>query len=88
MSNFRPVIHLPLIWKLLTRILTGELYKHLEKVDLLPWKQKRCRKGSLGTKDRLLIDRMTVRDGKRRLTLLAVAWINNRKVYGMAAHNW
>ena len=30
-SNFRPVTCLPLIWKLLTGILTEELYEHLEK---------------------------------------------------------
>ena len=50
MSNCRPITCLPLIWKLLTGILTEELYEHLEKTNLLPWKQKGCRKGSRGTK--------------------------------------
>ena len=38
-SNFRPITFLSLIWKLLTGILTEELYEHLEKTNLLPWEQ-------------------------------------------------
>ena len=34
LSNFRPIIHLPLIWNLLTGILAEELYKHLEKKQI------------------------------------------------------
>ena len=73
-SNFiRPITCLPLIWKLLTSILAEELYEHLEKTNSLPWEQKGCRKGSRGTKDQLLIDKMIVKDCKRRLKSLAVA---------------
>ena len=85
--NFRPITCLPLIWKLLTSILTEELYKHLEETILLPWEQKGCRKRSQGTKDQLLIDKMIVKDCKRRLTSLAVAWIDYQKVYNMFPHS-
>ena len=89
MSNFRPIICLPLIWKLLTGILAEKLYEHLEKTNSLPWKQNGCRKGSLGTKDQLLIDdKMIVKDCKRRLTTLAVEWIDNRKSYDMVPYSW
>ena len=88
MSNFGPIICLPLIWKLLTGILAEELYEHLEKTNSLPWEQKGCRKGSRGTKDQLLIDKMIVKDCKRRLTSLAVAWIDYRKTYDMVPHSW
>ena len=86
-SNFGPIICLPLIWKLLTGILAEELYEHLEKTNSLPWEQKRCRKRSRGTKDQLLIDKMIVKDCKRRLTSLAVAWIDYRKTYDMVSHS-
>ena len=87
-SNFGPIICLPLIWKLLTGILAEELYEHLEKTNSLPWEQKGCRKGSRGTKDQLLIDKMIVKDWKRWLTSLAVAWIDYCKAYDMVPHCW
>ena len=68
MSNFRPVTCLLFIWKSLTDILAENLYEHLEKTNSLPWEQKRYRKGSQGTKDQLLIDKMIVKDCKRWLT--------------------
>ena len=88
MSNFRPITCLPLIWKLLTGILAEELYEHLEKTNLLAREQKRCKKGSRGTKDQLLIDKMIVKDCKKRLKSLAVAWIDYRKAYEMVPHSW
>ena len=63
-SNFRPITCLPLIWKLLTGNLAEELYEHVENTNSLPWEQKGCRKGSRGTKDQLLIDKMIVKDCK------------------------
>ena len=88
MSNFRPITCLPVIWKLLTGILGEELYEHLEKTNSLPWEQKGCRKRIRGTKDQLLIDKMIVKDCKRRLISLAIAWIDYRKAYDMVPHSW
>ena len=86
-SSFRPIICLPLIWKLLTGILAAELYEHLEKINSLPWEQKEARKVRQGTKDQLLIGKMTVKDCKRPLTSFAVAWIDYRKAYDMVSHS-
>ena len=86
-ANFRPITCLPLLWKLLTGILAEELYEHLENTNILPWEQKGCRKGSQGTKDQLLIDKMIVKNCKKRLTSLAVAWIDYRKAYDMVPHS-
>ena len=86
--NFTPITCLPLVWELLTSILAEDLYEHLEKTSSLPWEQKECMKGSRGAKDQLLIEKMIVKDCKRRLTSLAVAWIDYRKVYDMAPHGW
>ena len=76
------------MWKLLTGILAEELFEHLEQANILPWEQKGCRKGSRGTKDRLLIDKMIVKNCKKRLTSLAVAWIHYRKGYDMVRDSW
>ena len=87
-SNFRPITCLPLMWKLLTGILADDLYSHLENKDLLPVEQKGGRKGSRGTKDQLLIDKMIIRNSKRRQTNLAMAWIDYKKAYDMVPHSW
>ena len=87
-ANFRPITCLPLLWKLLTGIVAEELFEHLQQANILPWEQKGCRKGSRGTKDQLLIDKMTVKNCKKLLTSLAVAWIDYRKAYDMVPHSW
>ena len=76
MSNFRPITCLPIMWKLLTRIIGAELYNDLEGKNLLPEEQKGCRRKSRATKDQLIIDKMILKNCKRRLTNLSLAWID------------
>ncbi len=76
------------MWKLLSGILSEKMYYHLETEQILPEEQKGCRKGSRGTKDQLLIDKMVLRNCKHRKTNLAMAWIDFRKTYDMVPHSW
>lgn len=87
-DNFRPISCLPVMWKLLTGVLADCLYVFLESNDLLPEEQKGCRKGSKGTKDQLLIDKMVLKDSKKRHTNLSLAWIDYKKAYDMVPHSW
>ena len=88
-TNFRPITCLSLMWKLLTGIMSDEIYQHLESKRLLPSEQKGCRRNSRGTKDQLLIDKMIIRNCKRRLTgLVGMAWIDFRKAFDMVPHTW
>ena len=87
-NNFRPITCLPMIWKLLTGVLSEERYKHLEENQLLPNEQKGCRKRSRGTKDQLLIDKMIIRNCKRRGTGLGMAWIDYKKAFDMVPQSW
>ena len=61
-SNYKPIICLPLMWKLLTGVIAGQIYAHLDQEKLLPEEQKGCRKGSRGTTDLLYIDRAVIRE--------------------------
>ena len=79
-SNFGPITCLPLMWMLVTGVLAEELYHHLDENLLLPVEQKGGRKGSRGTKDQLLIDKMVIKNCRRRLTGLGVAWWITRKL--------
>ena len=56
----------------MTGMLAEKMYYHLERENILPSQEKRCRKGSCGTKDQLLIDKMVLRECKKRHTNLAV----------------
>ena len=59
-------------------------YNNLESQRLLPEEKKRCS----GTKDQILINKMVIRNSKRRLTGLGVKWIDYKKTYDMLPHSW
>ena len=52
----------------------------------MPDEQKGCRRQSWGTVDQLMIDKMVMKNCKRKMTNLSVAWINYMKVYDMVPH--
>ena len=87
-SNYRPITCLPLMWKLFTGVMSDEIYEHLEANKALPDEQKGCRRNSRGTKDQLLIDKMVMRNCKRRQVNLSMVWIDYRKAYDMVPHSW
>ena len=76
------------MWKLLTGIMGEKLYQHLERNGLLADEQKGCRKGLRGTKDQLLVDKAILKNCRRRLTNLSMAWIDYKKTYEMVPHSW
>ena len=45
-SNYRPIICLSLMWKLLTGVIADQIYAHLDEEKLLPEEQKGCREDS------------------------------------------
>ena len=87
-DNYRPISCLPLMWKLLTGIISEHLYRYLEEEKILPEEQKGCERNSRGTKDQVLLDKALIRDWKRSSTNLAMAWIDYRKAYDMIPHSW
>ena len=81
-SNYRPITCLPLMWKLLTAVISDAIYDHLERRQLLPEEQKPgCIKNSRGTKDQLLIDIAVLKNCKRHMVGLSMVWIDYRKAY-------
>ena len=86
-SNYKPMTCLPLIWKLLTCVITYQIYAHLDQGKLLPEEQKRCKKGSRETNDLLYIDRIVIKEVKSRNKNLVMAWIDYKKAYDMVPHS-
>ena len=87
-SNFRPITCLPIMWKLLTGIIADDIYQHLDLNGLFPDEQKGCKKDSRGCKEQLLIDKMILKNCKRRKTNLCMAFIDYRKAYDKVPHSW
>ena len=68
-DNYRPTSCLPLMWKLMNRIIAESIYNFLNVNDKLPVEQKGCRKKSKGAKDQLLIDKRIFCDCRRHTNL-------------------
>ena len=60
-DNYRPITCLPQMRKLMTGVISEEMYNYLESESLLPEEQKGCRFESRGTKDQLLIDKTVLK---------------------------
>ena len=88
MTNLCPITCLPIMWKLLTGIISEGMYKHLDEGKVLPDDQKGCRRQKPGTKDLLIIDKIVIQNCRRRLTNLAMGWIDYKKAYDMMPHSW
>ena len=63
-SNYRPITCLTLVWKLLTGILTDEIYDYLEEM-LLPEKQKGCKQKCKRAGDLVFIDKMILYERRK-----------------------
>ena len=63
-DNYRPISCFPLIWKLMTGIISGTVYMFLDENKMLPEEQKGCKRSSRGTKDQLLVDRTILENCK------------------------
>ena len=87
-DNYRPISCLPLMWKLMTGIISTAMYNYLDSNDKFPIEQKGCRKESRGTKDQLLIDKTVMNDCRKRHTNLGMAWVDYKKAYDMIPHSW
>ena len=76
---------LPVMWKLLTGIISDKLYEFLDAGNILPDEQ---RKGTQGTNDRLFIDKIFLKESKPRKKNLALGLIDYKKAYDMIPHSW
>ena len=54
-GNYRPITCLPVMWKLIKRIIADKMYEHLVDCNLMPEKQKGITHACRGAKDQLLI---------------------------------
>ena len=87
-GDTRPVTCLSTTWKLLTSIIAKDLASYLETHNLIPDEQKGCRNKTRGCKDQLMTDQAIMKNCRRRLTNLAVTWVDFKKAYDSVSHSW
>ena len=87
-KNYRPVTYLSTLYKLLTSILAERTYKRMEQQDIFPIEQNGCRRGSHGTKDQLLINKMILENAHTKHRNLSTAWIDYKKTFDSIPHAW
>ena len=75
-GNYKAIVCLNLLWKLLTGIINEKVYDHLNQQNLLPEEKNGCRHRTRGTEDQLLIDKAVVRNSCRKKANLNVAWVD------------
>ena len=54
-SNYRPITCLPLMWKLLTGLITDQIYTHLDQEKVFPAEEQKSRKGAGKVLEELMI---------------------------------
>ena len=86
-DNYKPILCLPLMWKLTTGTTAESTCNFLDVDDKLPVEQKGCKEKSRGTNDQLLINKTILRDCRKRHTNLGMAWIDYKKAYDVVRHS-
>jgi len=72
--------------ELLTGVISDEIYNFLDSSMILPQELKGCKRNAKGTHDLLFIDKMILKEVKRRKRNLSVGWIDYHKAFDMVPH--
>ena len=83
-KSYRPINCLPVIYKLLTKMIANRLTAHME--PLLTDEQKECRTNTKGTMHQLLFDR--IQEAVSTEMDLGVAWLDVAKAFDTVKHSW
>jgi len=79
---------LPIIYKLMTSIISRRTQKYMDAENPMPKEQKGCCSGSKGRKDQLLISKAILQECKGRKKNLCMAWIDYQKAFDKVPHSW
>ena len=87
-TNYRPIMRLPMMCKILTAQLREEIYYSLECCWLFPEEQKGYHRGTREINDPLYIDQHTLKEAKMKQKNVAMTWTNNKKTYDTVLQTW
>ena len=87
-ANYRPITCLPIIYKILTNIITNRMKHHIETNQIIPDEQKGCSNATYGTIDQLAINAMVMTDAVKKNRNISTAWIDYKKAFDSIPHDW
>lgn len=87
-KNYRPITCLPVIYKILTGVITQKIWKHVGKNKILAREQNGCPKDAKGSKELLIIDSLITKQAKKKQRNISMAWIDYRKAFDSIPHSW
>lgn len=87
-ANYRPITCLPIIYKILTNIITNRMKHHINANQIVPNEQKGCSNETYGTIDQLTINSMVMKDAKKNKRNVSTAWIDYKKAFDSIPHDW
>jgi len=87
-SNYRPITCLPIVYKILTSIITSRMAHHIQANSIIPTEQKGNASNTFGTIDQLIINKMIMEEAKHKNRNISTAWIDYKKAYDSVPHDW
>ena len=87
-SNYRPITCLPIMYKIVSSIITSRMTHHITANNLIPAEQKGNASNTFGTIDQLIINKMIMENAKAKKRNISTAWIDYRKAYDSVPHDW
>lgn len=87
-KNYRPITCLSVVYKLLTSVLHKQIYKHCETNNIINPEQRGCVKRSLGCKEQLIIDEITIKQAEVKRRNISMAYIDYKKAFDSVPHDW
>ena len=88
-ASNRPITCIPMVRNIPKAKIREDIYYSLKIHGLFSREQKRCYKGSGGSRELLFIDQhILLNDCKTRWTNLEMAWIDYKKACDMVLQNW
>eukprot|EP00957_Ditylum_brightwellii_P091321 6953585-Ditylum_brightwellii.AAC.1 len=87
-KNYRPIICLSTLYKIITLLFTDMFYDHLVRKKILPPEQKGIKCRAHGCKDHFLLDKLTLERTHGTKHNLGIAWMDYQKAYDSVPHSW
>lgn len=87
-TNYRPITCLPVIYKILSSVITSRMTSHIEANNIIPTEQKGNSSDTFGTIDQLMINKMVMESAKKKKRNISTAWIDYKKAFDSVPHDW
>ena len=86
-SNYRPITCLPIMYKILSSIVTSRMSHHINANKIILNEQKGNASNTYDTIDQLIINKMVMDNVKLKQRNISTAWIDYKKAFDSVPHD-